>query len=195
MLNILEIINKLNLNSCRIFILLHKIDLIKESYPRVAAEFIKKTLEYQNSNNIEIIIYNTSIAKDFFFHTYKIIFQILCDVLKPEAIQISEAENNNLMTELSIILKCKTSIKFHFDEIAKYYNISTEEVKYHLKRLEKLGFIIFNQFESLTFRLTNRANWFKLGLERERKRKHETKFKNEMYILHNLVNLNIASAR
>ncbi len=189
MLNILEIINKLNLINCRIIILLHKIDLVEESYPKIVAEFIKKTLDYQNSNNREIITYKTSIAKDFFSHTYKIIFQILSNVLKPESIQISEAEKNNLMTELSIILKCKSSIKFYFDDIAKYFNISKEEVKYHLKRLERLGFIRFNYLEPLTFRLTNRANWFKIGLEREKERMNKNYFETEIKILYTLINL------
>ena len=72
--------------------------------------------------------------------------------------------------ELSIILKCRRFIKHSNDEIAKYYNISSSTVEFHLDRLEHLGFIRHPVLETFAFFLTNRAYWFKIGLEKKKKK-------------------------
>jgi len=66
---ILEIKEDIELQTCKVIIFLHKIDLVNVSYPNVVSNFIKKHIKLRQINGEDIIIYKTSITKDYFFNT------------------------------------------------------------------------------------------------------------------------------
>ena len=185
---ILEIKEDIELQTCKVIIFLHKIDLVNVSYPNVVSNFIKKHIKLRQINGEDIIIYKTSITKDYFFNTYKIIIEILILFHEIDLKAINKQEFNNLEVELSIILKCRYSIKHYNDEIAKYYNFSTSTAKFHLDRLEHLGFIRYAILEPFAFFLTNRAYWFKIGLEKEEEKVLSNKFNIGIELLHTFLN-------
>ena len=62
--------------------------------------------------------------------------------------------------------KLKTTFDDFYVEESHKFKFNSEDLKNHIERLEKLGFIkVFdkNQF----FKLTDSANYFKVGLEKE----------------------------
>jgi small GTP-binding protein len=185
---LLEIKEDIELQTCKVIIFLHKIDLVNASYPNVVSNFIKKQIKLRKINEENIKIYKTSITKDYFFNTYKIITDILILFHEIDLRAITKQEYNNLEVELSIILKCRHSIKHYNDDIAKYYHFSSSTVKFHLDRLEHLGFIRYAILEPFAFFLTNRAYWFKIGLEKEEEKVLSNKFNIGIELLHTFLN-------
>ena len=190
LINIFRLKKKLNLLSCKIITLLHKRDLVNIQYPNITSSFIKTQLKNQGITEQETIIYSTSITKDYFFLTYSVIFEILNFVKRSDKTILSDSEFNHLKTELSIILKCKHSIKYNKGDIAKYFNLDESEILLHLNRLEYLGFIRHPIFEPYSFFLTSRAYWFKTGLEREEEKTNHGKINEGIKIIHTFLNIN-----
>lgn len=189
---LLRLKKELNLIDCKIVIFLHKIDLVSESYPSIAIKFIKKSLEKQGFDIQEVKIYTTSIAKDFFLETYYAILDVLNHIFKVNLIKKNSMEINNLKTELLIILECKSSFKYYISDIAKHFNLNTNQIKFHLDRLERLGFIQFSFMDPFSFKLTNHASWIKLGLKKERIEK-DNKDK-VIKLMHSFINIKELSA-
>jgi len=190
LINIFKLKKKLNLLSCKIITLLHKRDLVTIQYPSITSSFIKTQLKNQGITEQEFLIYSTSITKDYFFLTYSVIFELLNFVKRSDKTIISDSEFNHLKTELSIILKCKHSIKYSNGDIAKYFNLDESEILLHLNRLEYLGFIKRPIFEPYSFLLTNRAYWFKIGLEREEEKTNHRGINEGIEIIHTFININ-----
>ena len=189
-INIFKLKKKLKLVSCKIIILLHKRDLVNIQYPNITSSFIKTQLKNQDIAEQETIIYSTSITKNYFFLTYSVIFELLNFVKRSDMTKLSDSEFNHLKMELSIILKCKHSIKYNKNDIAKYFNLDESEMLLHLNRLEYLGFIRHPIFEPYSFFLTNRAYWFKIGLEREEEKTNDGKINEGIDIIHTFLNIN-----
>ena len=164
---VLDIISSLNLKNCKFYIFLHKIDLVNQSYSKSLLKYLEKSLEKKIKINQNIKIFKTSIAQEYFFHSFKVIYKILNVICNDNLIQMKETELKNLEIELSIILKCKYEIKYYNQDVANYFKININELKSHLIRLERLKFIESLVLEPFAFHLTNRANWFKIGLKAE----------------------------
>ena len=187
---VLDIISSLNLKNCKFYIFLHKIDLVNQSYSKSLLKYLEKSLEKKIKINQNIKIFKTSIAEEYFFHSFKVIYKILNVICNDNLIQMKETELKNLEIELSIILRCKYEIKYYNQDVANYFKINANELKSHLKRLETLKFIESLVFEPFAFHLTNRANWFKIGLKAEMEKIAKDKFKLGIEIMHAFLNLN-----
>jgi len=190
LLDSLNLISRLKLTSSKVVILLHKIDLVKLTYPELVINFIKKQLEFRELKTFNIPIYKTSIAKDYFFDSYNSIYKILNEIFEKNVSKINKKEFNNLKKELSIILKCKNSIKYNLEDIVKNLNLNYQNAKFHLDRLEHLGFIKYPIFEPFSFSLTERAYWFKMGLKKVKQSSIDHEFNEVIEIIHTFLNLN-----
>ena len=190
LVDFLNLISKLKLTSSKIVLFLHKADLVNHAYPDTVINFIKKKLESQGLNTYDLLIYITSIAKDYFFDSYTSIYKILNSTFEKYISKISEKEFDNLKNELLIIFKCKNSIRYYYKDIAKFFNLSLQSVIFHLDRLEHLGFITHPLLEPLSFYLTESAYWFKIGIKKIKENTLNNKSSYGIEIFHTFLNLN-----
>ena len=195
LINIINLKKRLNLDFCKIIIFLHKRDLVIIQYPNITSSFIKTQLKNRGVAEQELSIYPTSITKDYFFLTYSVIFELLNFIKRIDMNILSNTEINQLNTELSIILKCNNSIKYNKKYIAKDFNLDESEMLIHLNRLENLGFISSPISDPYSFFLTNRAYWFKIGLESKEEKTHDNKSNEGIEILHAFLNINRESSK
>ncbi len=191
---VLNLMEQIQLYACNLVVLLHKVDLVTPTYSHTVINFLYKQLQLQNLNKRLIPIYETSITKGFFFESYTVFFNIFNEIFNENSIKPSQRDFVNLKVELSIILKVTPSINYYHDDIENYFKLNSKEVRYHLKRLEHMGFIEHPILEPFSFYLTNRAKWFKLGLESEEKKIFENKFNDGLQIIYIFSNLNKVSS-
>jgi len=179
-LKVLKLKKESKMYNCRIITFLHKIDLVKPSYISIKVKAIKDFFRVKYPEGLNVKIYKTSIAKEFFIQTYYSLLEILTLLLKEDLIPISKSEFENLKKELSIIMKCGISIKYSKHDLAYKFKFNSQEVNFHLRRLEYLGFIKFSTRFPIFFRLTQRANYFKIILEREQNKVGESEISKEI---------------
>lgn len=163
-IDIYKLKKDLNLVSCNIVAFLHKIDLRSSSYVHRKLKIIQDFITIQHPQGKDFEIYQTSITKDNFYNTFCIISEILNLIIKRENISIKGKEFQKLKNQLSILIKSDINIKHNVDDLARSLKINTEEVQFYIRELEKLG--VVESFDDYNFfKLTNRAYYFKTGLE------------------------------
>ncbi len=188
LIDLIRLKQELNLFQCQIVTFLHKIDLVKTFYVYHKIKTIKEFFKVHYHDGKDIKIYKTSVAKDYFFQTYFVILEILNLIYEKSLIPISKTEFQNLKTELSIILKCDHSTKYSINNLSYKFKLNSKKSKFHLKRLESVGLIkIENNFQF--FQLTERAFFFKVGLDREKMKIKEAKIDKNIELFHIFFNL------
>jgi len=187
--NLIDIHKELKLRDCDIVILLHKIDLIDRLYLqhklKAIDDFIKNKLEI----DFELIIYSTSIAKDYFFETYDIISEIFHKVIKHKSILTNKSIFQDFKMDLQIILQYDDLKKYRAIDLFHDLELSVKDANLHLKRLEKLGFIEFLE-NYQNFQLTERASFFKSGLKGKKLNDKDSKVNKILESLFIFSNLN-----
>jgi len=165
LVNVYQIIKELNLSSCKIIAFLHKIDLVSPSYVDQKIKAIKTFMTIQHPRGGDFEIFKTSIGKDFFYDTYKVILNVLTSITR-DLIPISKEEFLILKKELSIILQSDHISNYRSDYLVDKFDLDLDKAHLHMQRLEHLGLI--NNFDNLNFfKLTNKAYYFKEGWEKE----------------------------
>ena len=183
LINTYKLKKELNLHSCKIIAFLHKIDLRSNPYVYQKLKTIQEFITIQHPRGKDFEIYETSITKDYFYKTYCIISNILNLIYRRNLIPIRRQEFQELKRELSIILTSDPSVEYSTSDLVKNFEFSSEDAKYYLERLKKLSFIkSFDEYKS--FKLTDRAYYFKFGLEREIKTKEESHFNKNIELFH-----------
>jgi GTPase SAR1 family protein/predicted transcriptional regulator len=190
LIKILLIIKELKIQKCNVIILLHKIDLVNNSYINIKFNAIKSFLEEQFSERRSIKIYRTSITKEFFYDTYNMFLEILTLIHEKDLIPINKEEFHNLKIDITIILKFDDSTRFLVHELSQILNINFEQINFHLERLKHLGLVKMSNEKPNSIELTGRAYCFKFGLERERKKIQNNVINKGMEIFHTFLNLN-----
>ena len=161
LINIYKLKKELQLHSCSIFAFLHKIDLRSNSYVYKKLKIIREFITLQHPQGKDFEIYQTSITKDNFY----IISEILNLIIKRNKIPIKPEEFQKLKNQLSIILKSDINVKVSIEDLSQKFKINSKEAKIYIGELEKLG--VVESFDEYNFfKLTNRAYYFKIGLER-----------------------------
>ena len=166
LMGIYKLKKELHLNSCQIIAFLHKIDLRSNSYVNQKLKIIQNFISIQHPQGKNFKIYKTSITIDYFYNTYYIISEILNLIYQRNLTSVDDQEFQKLKKELSIIFNLKINFIYNITDLVHKFKFNSEDLKNHIERLEKLGFIkVFdkNQF----FKLTDSANYFKVGLEKE----------------------------
>ena len=165
LINIYKLKKELQLHSCSIFAFLHKIDLRSNSYVYKKLKIIREFITLQHPQGKDFEIYQTSITKDNFYDTFCIISEILNLIIKRNKIPIKPEEFQKLKNQLSIILKSDINVKVSIEDLSQKFKINSKEAKIYIGELEKLGVVeSFDEYDF--FKLTNRAYYFKIGLER-----------------------------
>ena len=189
LVNVYQIIKELNLHSCKIIAFLHKIDLVSPSYVNQKIKAIKKFITIQHPRGGDFEIFKTSIGKDFFYDTYYILLNVLNSIFHHDLIPISKQEYLILKKELSIILQSDHISKYKTDYLVDKFDLDLEEAHLHMQRLEHLGLI--NNFDNFKFfKLTNKANYFKVGWEKEQLNTEESKENKNIELFHIFLYLN-----
>ena len=187
--NLINIYLEMKLINCPMVVLIHKIDLIDKLYLqhklKAIDDFFNKIKEIQ----FEIEIYPTSIAKEYFFRTYDLISEIIIKVVKHRSFLINKSKLQSFRNDLKIILQYDILKQYKVDIIFYDLNLKVKEAVYHLKRLEQLGFAEFFE-ESKSFRLTEKASFFKLGVEQKKTDDEERKINKILETLYFFSNLN-----
>ncbi len=181
-----EIYGARNLNNCQLIILLHKIDIIDPLYLHHKMKVISDYID----NELHIIpkpkIYTTSIAKDFFFQTYNEIMEIIMEVFENKSAFMNNPGIQDYRLDLEIIMQYDISKKIRISDLFHDLKLPQDKANFHLRRLEKLGFIKF--LDTIQeFQLTEKADFFKNGLEKEDEKKSKmNKILESLYISSNI---------
>lgn len=188
-IKVLEIKKDLKLYDCKIVIFLHKIDLVKFSYLsnkiRAIIEYFKVKLHEAQ----DIPIYQTSIAKKYFFKTYSIIHDVLNLIFSQDLIPISRDFFEQLKTDLLIILKFDSNRSYSWEVLKSRFSLSLSQTLLHMDRLSELGFVEIKNHNPFTFKLTQRAHLFKSGIEKEITKTDESRLDKGIELFHIFLNL------
>ncbi|MHA1149708.1 MAG: ADP-ribosylation factor-like protein [Promethearchaeota archaeon] len=189
LVDILNVKLKMNLLNCNIIVLLHKIDLVPEDEALNKLKKIKDFLRVKIPESINLEFYLTSITEKFFFRTLKIILEILNKCIKKDLIPINLDEFKNLNTELSILLILENDITYLKSELIRKFKINSNNINFHINRLEKLGLIeIINEPED-NIRLTGRAQHFKRSIFLEIEKVEQIRDRHDLKFFYLLLNL------
>jgi len=187
--DVIKLQKDLKLSSCSIAILLHKIDLIESLYLRQKLKAISDFLTNEKRQDIVSMIYPTSITKKYFLETYDVISQLFCNVIRHKIGPINEKRFQDLKLDLQIIVQYSDLKEHKISDLFYDLDISNKDATPRLKRLEKLGFLKFSD-NAPKFHLTERANFFKLGLKSEKIDEKDTKINKVLESLYIFSNLN-----
>jgi len=168
------------LSNCNIMTFLHKIDLVSSSYIAHKVKALKTFFKEHYPLGLDIKVFATSIAKEFFYRTYMIIVDCLNLIIKEGLIPISDKQFNLLKKDLFIILETQSSKRYDINNLSKRLKLNKKYLYFHLKRLERLGFLEFIAESGELFQFTKRCEFFKEGFQKEinkvEKIKKEEKF-------------------
>lgn len=164
--NFINVLMDLKMSDCYVFVFLHKIDLIDSLYLQHKLKAINEFLESQKMTDFNLMIYTTSIAKNYFLKTYDIFAEIFVKILKQNVFVMDESIFQNFRIDLEILLRYSDLKKYRKIDLFYDFNLPTIEANLHLKRLEHLGFIEFQE-NSQNFQLTKRFTFFISGLDKE----------------------------
>ena len=164
--NFINVLMDVKRSDCNVFVFLHKIDLIDSLYLQHKLKAINEFLESQKMTDFNLMIYTTSIAKNYFLKTYDIFAEIFVKILKQNVFVMDESIFQNFRIDLEILLRYSDLKKYRKIDLFYDFNLPTIEANLHLKRLEHLGFIEFQE-NSQNFQLTKRFTFFKSGLDKE----------------------------
>ena len=195
LINIIRVKKELNLRNCSIIVFLHKIDLISLAYANLKTNSIKDFLEVQYAEGKDIKIYETSIAREYFFQTYAKVLEVLNLVYEKKLFPLDKTEFENLRTELSFLLKSNSSKKNFVQDSQATFNMKPQDIHFHLNRLEKLGFARVSVNNPNCFQLTERVYLFKLGLEKESEKIEENIIEKGIDLCYKVFNLNKTSVK
>jgi GTPase SAR1 family protein len=182
-IDIYKLKKDLHLDSCNIIAFLHKIDLRSSSYVQRKLKIIQDFITIQHPQGKDFEIYQTSITKDNFYNTFCIISEILQLIIDREKNPIKGDEFQKLKNQLSILIKSDINVKHNMDDLARNFNINVKEAQLYIRELEKLGFA--ESFDNYKFfKLTNRAYYFKYGLEQHNIKKENSHFNKNFDFFH-----------
>lgn len=152
---IIDIRNELTSNS-KIFLLIHKIDLVdKLKLDRTQLE-IKNII--RNVNHISL--YFTSIKKQFLNQTYSVFVEIL-KVCIGEEISTEKVDFNLLKKAVEVLYHVEQELAISFKDLQKIFVITEEKLNEILKFLQKLDFIaITGDNNERIIKLTNKGKTY-----------------------------------
>ena len=187
--DLIDIYNAMKLSRCSLVILLHKIDLMEPLYVQHKYKAYDEYIENEQKCASKIQIYLTSITKKYFLQTYDIVTEIFSNSIK----NVSGAKNDSLFrdfrTDINIILQYDDLKKHSIKDLFYDFDIAIKDATPRLRRLEKLGFLKFIE-NMQNFQLTERAIFFKTGLEVKNKDDKEEKINKILESLYLFSNLN-----
>ncbi len=186
--DVIKIQNDLKLSNCSIAILLHKIDLIESHYLQQKLKAINDYLMNEKKQEMSSQIYPTSITKKYFLKTYDIISQLFSNLCDYKTGFKDEKGFQDFKLDLQIIVQYCDLKEHKMIDLFYDLDLSSKDATLHLKRLKKLGFLEFLE-NSHNFKLTERADFFKIGLKSEEIDEKATKINKileSVYIFSNL---------
>jgi GTPase SAR1 family protein len=187
--DLIKIYKELKLSFCTIVILLHKIDLMEPLYVQHKFKAFDEYIKNEKKCDFRVQIYSTSITKKFFLQTYDIITEIFSNSIKDISSSKTDSLFQDFRVDLNIILQYDDMKSHNIKELFYDFDLSIKEATPRLRRLERLGFLKF--VENLqNFQLTERANFFKKGLEAEERNEKENKINRILESLYLFSNLN-----
>ncbi len=187
--DVIRIQNDLKLSNCSIAILLHKIDLIEPLYLQRKLKAINDYLINEKRQDMSFQIYPTSITKKYFLETYDIMSHLFSNLIGYKIGSINEKLFQDFKIDLQIIVQYSDQKEHKITDLFYDLDISSKDATPRLKRLEKLGFLEFLE-NSHNFQLTERADFFRLGLKSEEIDEKETKINKILESLYIFSNLN-----
>jgi len=187
--DVIRIQKDLKLINCSIAILLHKIDLIEPLYLQQKLKAINDYLIKKKKQDMSSHIYPTSITKKYFLETYDIISQLFSNLADYKIGSRYDKVFQDFKLDLQIIVQYSDLKEHKITDLFYDLDLLSKDTTPRLKRLEKLGFLEFSE-NSHNFQLTERANFFKLGLKAEEIDEKATKINKILESLYIFSNLN-----
>jgi len=188
-IKVLEIKKELKLYDCNIVMFLHKIDLVKSSYLSNKNKAIREYFKVKLHEAQDINIYQTSIAKDYFFRTYQIIQEVLNLIFSQDLIPISRDRFEHLKIDLLILLKFESNRLYSWEVLKSRFGLSLSQTLLHMERLTDLGMVEIKNHNPFTFKLTQRASLFKSGIDEEIIKTDESRLNKGVELFHIFLNL------
>ncbi len=187
--DLIEIYKELKISRCSIVILLHKIDLIDPLYLQHKFKAFDDYIKNEKKFDSKVLIYTTSITKKYFLKTYDIIAEIFSNSITYKSSLKNESLFNDFRVDINIILQYDDLKKHSITDLFYDFDISIKDAVPRLRRLERLGFLKFIE-NMQNFQLTERAIFFKTGLDIEEKDEKKSKIDKILESLYLFSNLN-----
>lgn len=187
--DLIEIYNELKLSFCSLVILLHKIDLMEPLYVQHKHKAFDEYIKNEKKCDFRVQIYPTSITKKYFLETYDIIAEIFSNSIKDISSSKSDSIFQDFRTDINIILRYDDLKEHNIKDLFYDFDISIKDATPRLRRLERLGFLKFIE-NMQNFQLTERAIFFKKGLDIEEKDNRESKINKILESIYLFSNLN-----
>jgi GTPase SAR1 family protein len=165
LLKIYQIQSELSLKSCQIIAFMHKIDLVSHSYAKNKMKTIHEFVTKQHPRGANFEIFRTSITKDHYYYTFRVLYILLRSIIQYERISI---ESNNIVELFSVLDEIENKNKT-LEEIACKVDIKEDKISSYIIDMKKKG--IIESIEGLNaFVLSDSFYYFKFGLENKRKK-------------------------
>jgi len=177
---------EIKLNRCSLVVFFHKIDLINQILLHRKINAFRKFIEKDLSIQIEIPIYPTSIAPEFFLESFDYIAKLLANKLSINALNENESMYQDFYKTLEIIINYDINKANHFNELFYDLNLQRNNALKHLQRLKKLG-LVEVLIDKNQFILTEKADIFKSNITETKKNHNKiNQILDAMYLFSNL---------
>ena len=187
--DLLNIYQELKLHRCSLVILLHKIDLMEPLYVQHKYRAFDEYVKNEKKTDANIQLYTTSITKKYFLETYDIVAEIFTNSIRDISSSKSKSLFQDFRTDINIIMRYDDLKHHNIKDLFYDFDLSINDATPRLRRLEKLGFLKFIE-NMQNFQLTERAIFFKKGLDVVEKDDKETKINRILESLYLFSNLN-----
>jgi len=187
--DLIEIYKELKLSRCSIVILLHKIDLMDPLYIQHKFKAFIDYIKNEKKLDPKVLIYTTSITKKYFLETYDIITEIFSKSITDISSLKRDSLFQDFRTDINIILRYDDLKRHNITDLFYDFDLSVKDATSRLRRLERLGFLKFIE-NMQNFQLTERAIFFKTGLDIEDKDDKESKINKILESFYLFSNLN-----
>ena len=187
LLNVYQILVELNLDSCRVVAFMNKIDLVSDSYVKRKIKTIREFFTIQHPRGDLFEIFQTSITKEHYFYTFKILLKLLKNMISYNGMTIQKTQFANSIYNTFLILDGVQNSSLPIKELALSLNIIETEALSLLKTMQEKR-IITALNEMNTINLSDSAYFLKFGLEHQNDKEREENLEFETFYFFFILN-------
>ena len=187
LLSVYQIQVELNLESCRVVAFMNKIDLVGNSYVKRKIKTIHEFFTKQHPRGEIFEIFQTSITKEHYFYTFKVLLKLLKNIISHKGMSIQKTRFANSIYNTFLRLDGVENRLIPIKELAISLNINEAEALSLLKTMQEKR-IITTLNEINTFNLSDSAYFFKFGLDHQRDKEREDNLEFETFYFFYILN-------
>lgn len=187
LINVYQIQVELNLDSCRVVAFINKIDLVSDSYVKRKIKTIREFFTIQHPRGDLFEIFQTSITKEHYFYTFKVLLKLLKHMISHKELTIQKTQFANSIYNTFLTLDGVENRTLSIKNLVLSLNINETETSSLLTTMQEKR-IINNMKEMNTINLSDSAYFFKFGLEHQNDKEREENLEFETFYFFFILN-------